>query len=627
MRKKFNSLLHILTQSKFLLLFALFVLLVFTLNDLFYFYLALPFLGLFISNIFFKTEHQISFTFLKKSRKKKAVTTKNKKIKKSNRFFGLLIAFIISLVFFSSFAVLRVDSSGQNIAVNYIIGIIEIFKNDPKLLIILILITSGYLFYFLKLSKKKFEKKNVAINLFLGYLLGFFLALFLVFLVAFMHLNFLALRIRLLSSNISDPEKITTSIELADKPPKLINISGKSFAKSMFENSESIFGEFYSNRIISIIPVFINISNKSDSGMFLYRGDLYFTKIDQDSIEKVAPIISKKYVELSLDGRYVKKVPAIEIIGRQDYLRFREKKINEQIKEIQEVYDNVTAYLQGLYADISNANFQIKNNENAINSAISSRDYNYDYCTSAGYYTYYYDVGFHRYYSDDECDRERNEWNQIISNNEKNIQEWKTYISSLNIEISFSNQLQETLGYYIELVESQKEITVYELGLFEPENEIKVVLDTTKSSALADFFATAIHEYFHYTSYVSEEKVLPPFFEEALTEYFSRSSVEEVLNLSTNMGYPAYIDLIGKMIDDIGEDKMKDIYLTKNFELLKGELNNKYGEHFYDDTQYYFDVLPYLDLESQVNIVNDIMFRIGGEKIRLENIESTETEL
>lgn len=620
--------LSFIIRSKFLLIALSLIFLGFFLKDNFYTYLALPFIALFLSDLILKKGQIISFSLpnIRKSSPKKKETLK-KVLKKTNfKYIEFLSAFTISSIFFLFLGLSKIASSSKNIFINYFEGTWEILKNDYILLIIFLVVVVAQLIFIFKTNRKQRGRNAILFHSFLGLVLGYFASFLFLIIFSFLHLNTLSLKIKFFSSKISDPDTIASEIQKSDLPPKIINISGKNYSKALFQGSENAFSTFYSDKIVNLTPIILNFADKNGTGIFYFGNNLYFSKIDQQSIESIAPIVSKKYVQLSLDGKYVKDLPKISVIGRQEYLKYREQKINEQIDKIQEAYDAVSNYLQNLYANIANANTQIKNNESAIDSAISSRDYYYNYCMNAGYYSYYLNY-FFRSFSDEKCESDKQEWNGIIAQNEQNITEWRSYINSVNSEIASYKELQENLGYYIELVESQKQIIVYELGLFEPDDQIKVVLDTTKSSSLADFFATSIHEYFHYTSYVSEEKVLPSFFEEALTEYFARKSVEEILNFSTNQGYPAYIDLIGKMTSDIGEDKMKDIYLTKNFDLLKSELNYKYGEHFYDDTQYYFDILPYLDLESQVNIVNDIMFRINGEKINVEDVVSSETEL
>ena len=152
-------------------------------------------------------------------------------------------------------------------------------------------------------------------------------------------------------------------------------------------------------------------------------------------------------------------------------------------------------------------------------------------------------------------------------------------------------------------------------------------MDYTSSNTLADYLSTLVHEYFHYTSYVSEETVLPGFFEEGLTEYFARKAIKQELNISTQLGYPVLVKIIEKIVDDIGEDELKEIYLTKNTDRLIGILNEKYGDTFYNESELYFTLLPFLPAEDQLTVANNILIRIGGNQLNSDNIFSKESNL
>jgi hypothetical protein len=280
----------------------------------------------------------------------------------------------------------------------------------------------------------------------------------------------------------------------------------------------------------------------------------------------------------------------VKVLGRQEYLKYREDKINEQIEKIDKYITEAQKNVNILYTGISNSKGNISSSQANISDSISKRDSFYSWCVNAGYYSYYLNQ-FYRSYSDEYCNSGREEWNVIIAKYDQNIKENQNYLAYAQKELP---QYQAILQQFKDIRDStnqQKSSTPYELGLFEPDNEIRIALDETSSNRLADYFSTLVHEYYHYTSYVSHEKVLPQFFEEGLTEYFARKSIVKTLSISTNEGYPGLVVIINEMAKKISDEKLLDIYLTKNYEALVGELNSAYGEKFYADSSLYFDVI------------------------------------
>src|SRR3989344_2958924 len=106
----------------------------------------------------------------------------------------------------------------------------------------------------------------------------------------------------------------------------------------------------------------------------------------------------------------------------------------------------------------------------------------------------------------------------IINGYYENIYDWEQALNVDQANLAEYQKAKDILVRYRDLVETQKDTTPYELGLFEEPSTIKVVLESTSDTALADYLAVLAHEYLHYTSYVSEERSLPQFFEEGLTE-------------------------------------------------------------------------------------------------------------
>jgi len=159
-----------------------------------------------------------------------------------------------------------------------------------------------------------------------------------------------------------------------------------------------------------------------------------------------------------------------------------------------------------------------------------------------------------------------------------------------------------------------------ELGLFEPPNKIKIVIDTEKGKnmpTIDDYFEAFSHEYLHYASFISSERSFKSsFFEEGLTEYFARASVKDTLSINSNYGYPLHVAIIDQMLKLIPESEMTEIYFGKDDEGLRQAMNRVYGDDFYEDNLVLFDDLQYAsNFEDALKYANMIMKRIGGKKL------------
>ena len=454
----------------------------------------------------------------------------------------------------------------------------------------------------------------------------------LVFVVGFLHTNLISLQARLNPSSLgieNNSNKVIDNIKNLKEAPRIVNSSKKdelNIIKAILNSSNSKYSQYYLSNVINKIPPSLIVDISIDSGSISLLGKyLFISEINKSDIEKISPILGKLFVSSSIDSKYVKDPPIVIVLGRQEYLKYREDKINEQIEKIDEYIKEAQKNVNVLYAGISTAKNNISSSQSYISDSISKRDSFYNWCVNAGYYSYYLNQ-FYRSYSDDYCNSGREEWNVIIARYEQNIKDNQNYISYAQKELP---QYQAILQQFKDIRDSanqQKSSTPYELGLFEPDNKIRIALDETSSNRLADYFSTLVHEYYHYTSYVSEEKVLPQFFEEGLTEYFARKSIAKTLEINTNEGYPGLVIVITEIAKKVPDEKLLDIYLTKNLEALVGELNSAYGEKFYSDSSLYFDLIPLMDANSSLKYINDILFRIGGKEVSVTDLYSKKSD-
>ncbi|MDO8569993.1 MAG: hypothetical protein Q7R97_00210 [Candidatus Daviesbacteria bacterium] len=423
---------------------------------------------------------------------------------------------------------------------------------------------------------------------------------------------------------LADNKEIIENLRKSENMPNIIGNSDKLseaiLLSVMLNQVKSI--SFYQQVIlpsaISDKKVVLKLPNDI---LLLPNGTLVIKELNKAPIEAMSPVLGRLMVRKYFDSKYVKEEPQIQVMGRQEYLKFREDQINEQLAEIDKYITNTQTLINAAYANISEDKQKIESNKNGLSNSISSKDSDYNKCKTAGYYSYYFGT-FSRYYTDSECDARRAQWDQIIAGFQKNINDWEQSLKTDQYNLGEYQKAKDLLVKYQGLVASQKDTTPGELGIFESPDKIKVVLESTSDRAIADYFAIVVHEYLHYTSYVSEERQLPQFFEEGLTEYYARQIVSKEIKTETNVGYPAIIPIIKKIAQDLPKGELERIYFTKDEKSLIALLNDKYGDSFYKDSEYYFKIIPFLGGSDTLEIVNNILFKIGAPQLTEKDLYS-----
>lgn len=426
---------------------------------------------------------------------------------------------------------------------------------------------------------------------------------------------------------VSNAKEINDKLKRLNKTPTVIGDSPDLRRKIILSilQQKSNNGSFYKEVLLPSSVSADSLDFKLAADIVLLQDNtLVIAKINKETIETITPSLSRLIVSSYFDPKYVKEESIVTVMGRQEYLKFREDQINEQIEKIGLLITEAQRYINNNYANINEARNKIQTNKDGIDRSIAARNENYNYCKSAGYYSYYFGT-FYRYYTDAECESQKQRWDSIIAGFQKNVADWEQTLKDSQYYLAENQKIKETLVSYQELIRSQKDVTPNELGLFEPPNLIKVVLESTSDKAIADYLAIAIHEFLHYTSYVSEERSLPQFFEEGLTEYYTRKIISNQLKSKTNVGYPVIVRIIQKMAQDVSEDELIRIYFTKDEKTLIAYLNDKYGSNFYKDSQYYFEILPWVSGKESLTIANNILFKIDGEPLEEEDLYSTES--
>lgn len=534
----------------------------------------------------------------------------------------ILVLLVIALTLFSVYKLDQVGTS-QNIILNYYSSLLLSLKNNFLFLALL-----PILFFFMqKLSK--FKKINITKQLltfaFIT-LVSFLISFLTTYSFSVLEANYYGFKKSTQNSGIlSEPKEIAEAIKKTNTAPKVVGV-GNNYKKSFIaiEYTNKNRGKFYTEKIISWIPEkFLITLNPPDKSIVLYGNYLLIRDLDKEAIQTISPVLGKALVKGYFESSVLKDEPDLKVVSRQEYLKLRDDQINKQLGELDDALKEVNNYLGYLYGVIQEAKGKIEVNQSGVGRAIAARDDQYNYCKTAGYYSYYFGT-FYRYYTDGECESKRQEWDQIIAGFQQNISDWQASLSQAQTELPEFQYYKQRLESVRVLVESQKQSAIQELGLFEPEKSIKVVLESTDNKAINDYLGTLIHEYIHYTSYVSDERTLPRFFEEGLTEYFARKTMSKELGQNTNLGYPLIVKIIEEIMKKVPEDEFKRIYFTKNEEALKSVLNKAYGNKFYAQSELYFTILIF-DFSSpeSLKIANNIMFKVGGKELKEEDLSSS----
>lgn len=424
---------------------------------------------------------------------------------------------------------------------------------------------------------------------------------------------------------LADDKEILESLRNSSDMPKIIGNSDKlneAIILSIIKNQGKE-SPFYEQVLLpsAISNKKVSLNLPSDI-LLLPEGSLVIKELKKDTIESISPVLGRLMIKKYFDPKYVKEEPLLEVMGRQEYLKFREDQINEQLAEMDKYIVNAQSLINAAYANINEDKQKIETNKSGLASSITSKDTDYNYCKTAGYYSYYFGI-FYRYYTDAECEARRQKWDQITAGFQKNIADWEESLRIDQYNLEEYQKAKDLLVKYKGLIATQKETAPSELGIFEAPDKVKVVLESTSDKAIADYFAIVAHEYLHYSSYVSDERTLPRFFEEGFTEYYTRQIITEQIKTDTNVGYPLIVPIIKKIAQDLPKDELERIYFTKDEKTLIALLNEKYGDNFYKDSEYYFQIIPYLGSSDALEIANNILFKIGGPKLTEEDLYSS----
>lgn len=569
---------------------------------------------------------------------------------KNNQIYKFLLPalFLVWLLIFSYISIYKLGAPIENksVFVSYYLLQFYLFK---KALVVFAIFSVPLAYYWTK-SQKSFSWKKYSVHLLLIVAVSFFAfnsAFLCTYVFAFSQKTFINYKIKLHPKSnglIWSKEDLVSKLNSENNPPKIIkaedNINNQivKYVVACSNNKGQFYQQLVLTGVLKRFPANMNIPN--DSPVTMYADNLYVKNLDKDIFEAISPILAKLMIEKEVDGKDVKVIPEMHLMDRQEYNQFREDQINEviarldtalaKVTKVVNSYASAVSYDKGkINYNVDMANLTVSVGNSSYSNCINAQDtishyvagtcsyYPYTYC-SPGYFTYTYEPRYSYGY----CENMRNSYNDEIDQYNSEADNWRVQLQSDQYELNIYTEIRKIIAGYKEMAIASKDDIPYELGVFAPPNNIKIAIDSTDTETLADYFGTVIHEYYHYTSYISSEKSLPTFFEEGLTEYFARKAVKDDMGIETNEGYPLIVKVIERMMDKIPEKDFQNIYFTKDSDLLVTTLDNAFGKNFSKDNELYFEYISYIPSKDALEITNKLLDKIGATEITEDDLFS-----
>lgn len=537
---------------------------------------------------------------------------------------ALIMSFLALLIFLPT-------SPNSNLILGYFQSIYTLLIKNTIGSIIFVLIVFAS-FWIMQVYLDKQHKKKIALrHIFIPTvtLIGSLITSFiLMIIISLLTTNLLSGYVTLapMASGVTfSRDSIVAKLKNMDHAPKVVT-TDRPIGKEIVFDDIKILGtnNYFVNNVSSSMLKYATISPILPKANVVLTGNtLIIGQLNADDLQKISPYLGYLLVKDYFKDRFIKSYPEVSVMGRQEYLQYRDKQMDDKIQKVDDEITKTEDYINQLYGSISTDKSKISNLQSLISQGYSQRDSEYNSCLNAGYYDYYFGTFYH-YYSQSTCQSYYDQWNATIQQGQQSLANWQQQLQTDQYNLSQAQNYDKELAVIKDFLVQQKDSTPQELGVFENGNQIKVALDLTSPHAAADYLATLAHEYLHYASYVDDSKSFDySFFEEGLTEYFARKVIKQDLNVSTNLGYPVLARLIKEMTKKIPESEFARVYFTKDESGLEALLNNAYGDNFYKDTQYYFEEMSYLPSDQALKVANNIIVRIGGTPMQEKDLYST----
>jgi hypothetical protein len=512
----------------------------------------------------------------------------------------------------------------------YLIGQIA---NNLVLTVILFVITSAVL-----ILKSDFQKLPLKDRIYSGVyrnlqilLISFLSSGLAIFFIAVLELNILAVIFNFNSSSlglVTDSRQIAGNILKNSSPPRIVasDPNGHELIKAVAAASTGQ-DNYYGKNVIPLIPDFLVLKiPDGNSSLAMIDANLIVRRINPDDLAAISPALAYKLVQEQFPKIPVKSTAVVSILSDEKYREFRLAEMDRKSAKIASEAAELTEATTQLTADLNTRNRLLSQSKTHLENIYNQRETAHSQCLAAGRYL---NGVFQKTNSEADCLAEYNSWAD-------RVKLAMDEISKIQLSIGADeNQLAQT-HTTLKFIQAQSSVLKVlennipnEYGSFQPEESIGIAFVPDSSHRIADYFGTLIHEYLHYASFTSEDRILSDaFFEEGLTEYFSRQIIARHFDVKSNIGYPAITKIISQLAKRIPESELAEIYFTKNQPQLEAVLGRVYGDGFYKQNRLLFISLQYATQPDQiVNYANLLMEKIGGPALNSADVGSSATDL
>lgn len=460
-------------------------------------------------------------------------------------------------------------------------------------------------------------------------IIGIFCAYTVLLIIAWIELNSVATIINInprVLGIISDKKTIVRSLQSANEPPTII-ASDKDSYQQVVAIAEAITGKnnFYGEALLKTIPSFLVLPTQPISSIFLLDNTLIITSINATDLQSISPYVGYMFVKSYFPLRTIRYYPNIVVLKEKSYDVDRIGDLQDKLNALESQIVLTNRYISSTSAAIDADTATVTADQSLIQQTYREKETAEKKCFAAGSYV----VGiFVHTNSQAYCENQ-------VTPYDTTVETLTSEIDKLTKRIADNKKQVELDKTYLTFFAAQKNATAilsknipHELGVFRPIKTIRIVIDSSNSHAIADYFETVVHEYLHYASFQEKKAFSLLFFEEGLTEYFARQAIANSLKTSTNLGYPVFVKIIKEMTKSIPETDLADIYFTKDQDRLETTLNRVYGENFYKNNALRFATLQYASNQNQVlSIANTIMKDLGGKPLTKQDLYSTLSNL
>lgn len=350
------------------------------------------------------------------------------------------------------------------------------------------------------------------------------------------------------------------NFEIENESVNKINLNSdlqnsKIVLRELSENND--YSKFYKENLASTMPdvLFEDLRVTENKNVFIYDNTLYIGKWDIEIGEALAfslgKFLTKEYWTVA--NQDATSAPVIRLIKETEYRELRHSYIDQLIGEYDESIANIRELIKVREKFIEEDKYHISNGGTGM-------------------------------------------WSQWLREDEHWLSEYKNLLQAY---IDGKN-----------LLENKKDTINLELGLYTPEDkEIILVMLDDEAYLPYLYLETLAHEYLHFLSQ-RHETSLNRFIDEGITEYLAQKVLQQKCDESYFIGYTNPVRIINLMIEDIGEEKMLDIYFRQSETELEQILNKVYGQDFFKNNMYKFNHILSIQDEEADKMTEEIIMEI-----------------